>query len=45
MVRRLLDECPRVHCIVEDDNASALALYRALDFGEIGECFLDYFGS
>lgn len=44
MVQRLLDECPRVHCIVEDDNASALALYRALDFGEIGECFIDYFG-
>ncbi len=43
MVERLIDECPRVHCIVDDDNAPALALYRALDFGEIGECFVDWF--
>lgn len=42
MVERLLAECPRVHLIVDDDNAPALALYRTLEFGEIGECFVDY---
>ena len=45
MVERLLSECPRVHLIVDDDNAPALALYRTLEFGEIGECFVDYLSS
>ncbi len=42
MVEQLLVECPRVHCIVDDDNHPALALYRSLEFFEIGECFIDY---
>lgn len=42
MIEQLLVECPRVHCIVDDDNLPALALYRALEFFEIGECFIDY---
>jgi GNAT superfamily N-acetyltransferase len=42
MIAQLLVECPRVHCIVDDDNHAALALYRGLEFGEIGECFFDH---
>jgi predicted GNAT family acetyltransferase len=42
MVETLLAECPRVHVIVDDDNTPALAMYRSLEFGEIGECFVDF---
>ena len=45
MVEQLLVDRPRVHLLVDDDNVTAIRLYRSLDFGEIGECHADYLAS
>ncbi len=40
---RLLAERPAVHLVVDDDNTSAIALYRSLGFEEVGRCYMAYF--
>ena len=45
LVGELLGDRPAVHLVVDDDNTSAIALYRSLDFEEVGACYMGYLGT
>jgi ribosomal protein S18 acetylase RimI-like enzyme len=33
---------PAVHLVVDDDNVTAIALYRSLNFERRGSCYMAY---
>jgi ribosomal protein S18 acetylase RimI-like enzyme len=42
LVAEVLEERPAVHLVVDDDNTAAIALYRSLDFEDVGGCYMGY---
>jgi ribosomal protein S18 acetylase RimI-like enzyme len=42
LVGELLVDRSMVHLVVDDDNTPAIALYRSLQFDEVGSCYMGY---